>query len=52
MDQKEERYFKTLLAYLEDISISLKIISGRVDNKEPEQKKDSYASRYFTRSNE
>lgn len=50
MDQKEERYLKTLILHLEDISNSLKIISGRVDNKEPEPKKDSYASKYFAQS--
>ena len=47
----EERYMKTLIMHLEDISKSLKIISGRIEKEEKnESEKDSYAKRYFAKS--
>lgn len=51
MDQMEERYLKSLVIHLEEISKSLKIISGRVEKPmEQEKKPETYADRYFKRS--
>ena len=49
MDSTQEKYLKALILHLEDISKSLKIISGRIE-KEKEESKDSYAKKYIARS--
>ena len=46
-----DKIFKVIALHLEDISKSLKIISGRLEKDEKkESEKDSYAKRYFARS--
>lgn len=46
----EEKLLKVIALHLEDISKSLKIISGRIEPDKKEQENKTYASKYFERS--
>lgn len=51
MDEVDKRIVKTIALHLEDISKSLKIISGRIEKDDKkESEKDTYAKRYFAKS--
>ena len=43
----EKRTEDKLIAYLDDIARSLRILSGREDNYSVEERKDTYKDKYF-----
>lgn len=46
----EKRTEDLIIKYLDDISRSLRILSGREDTVRVEKPKDTYKDKYFTRS--